>query len=190
MAYSSKYYDAQKRHEYYMKHRKLKGRKTSTGDLSEEGKIAAAEVKEKLDAELKAALKKLKKGDKAGRAKLRAEYKEKYLNELEAIRKDATMVKQKAAKSSSKGAKSGGSSKSGRSNGGTSNKAEKGANNAKSAQPKKKAVTYADIQKAIAKQVDAKIDEIRKRLPSMTEQERADLKEQLTGVVKRLMAYK
>ena len=34
MAYSSKYYDPQKAHEYYMKHRNLKGRRT----LNEKGK--------------------------------------------------------------------------------------------------------------------------------------------------------
>ena len=37
MAYASKYYDPKKAHEYYLKRRKLKGRKkaTSIADLSE-----------------------------------------------------------------------------------------------------------------------------------------------------------
>lgn len=191
MAYSSKYYDPAKAHEYYMKRRQLKGRKkkTSTADLSEAGKIAAQEVKEKLDAELKAALKKLKKGDKAGRAKLKALYAEKYEKELEAIRKDTSMVKQKTPKQSSKGAKSAGKVSSGRSTGAKAQKAENGANIAKSATQKKKP-TYADIQKAIADKVNEKVKEIYDRLPNMSEQEKADLKEQLTGFVKRLMAYK
>lgn len=53
MAYASKYYDPVKRHEYYMKHRKLKGRqqRQSTASLNEEGKIAAKEVKEGIMAE-------------------------------------------------------------------------------------------------------------------------------------------
>lgn len=57
MAYSSKYYDPVKRHEYYMKHRKLKGRqqRQSTASLSEEGKIAAKEVKNGIMAERKEA---------------------------------------------------------------------------------------------------------------------------------------
>lgn len=55
MAYASKYYDPVKAHEYYMKHRKLKGRKarTSTKGLSEEGKAAAKYIKEQIAAERK-----------------------------------------------------------------------------------------------------------------------------------------
>ena len=56
MAYASKYYDPVKRHEYYMKHRKLKGRnskRSSTASLNEDGKAAAAEVKEQIMAERK-----------------------------------------------------------------------------------------------------------------------------------------
>lgn len=62
MAYASKYYDPVKRHEYYMKHRKLKGRKKrmSTAGLNEDGKIAAAEVKAGINAEQKEYLDKQK----------------------------------------------------------------------------------------------------------------------------------
>lgn len=116
MAYKSKYYDPVKAHEYYMKHRKLKGRKkkTSTADLSEAGKVAAKEVKEQLQAELKAALKKVKRGNTAERKRLRELFQQKYEAELDEIRKDPSMLKapkqkkekqpkqakQKAAKSS------------------------------------------------------------------------------------------
>ena len=95
MAYKSKYYDPVKAHEYYEKHKKLKGRKKSTSiaDLSEEGKIAAKEVKEQLNAELKAALKKVKKGNTAERKRLRELYAAKYEAELEQIRKDPAMLK-------------------------------------------------------------------------------------------------
>ena len=56
MAYASKYYDPVKAHEYYMKHRQLKGRqsRTSTAGLNEMGKIAAKEVKEAIMADRKA----------------------------------------------------------------------------------------------------------------------------------------
>lgn len=62
MAYASKYYDPVKRHEYYMKHRKLKGRqkRLSTAGLNEDGKIAAKEVKEAINAEQKEYLEKQK----------------------------------------------------------------------------------------------------------------------------------
>ena len=51
MHYKSPYYDPVKAHEYYMQHRKLKGR--STSGLNEEGRDAAYYVKQKLNAERK-----------------------------------------------------------------------------------------------------------------------------------------
>lgn len=95
MAYASKYYNLAKAHEYYMKHRQLKGRKkkTSTADLSDAGKIAAKEVKEQLQAELKAALKKVKRGNTAERKRLRELFQQKYEAELDEIHKDASMLK-------------------------------------------------------------------------------------------------
>ncbi len=62
MAYASKYYDPVKAHEYYMKHRQLKGRqsRSSTAGLNEMGKIAAKEVKEAIMADRKKAYEKLK----------------------------------------------------------------------------------------------------------------------------------
>lgn len=48
--YSSEYYDPVKAHEYYMKNRELKGRK-STAKLNDEGKAAASYVKEQLNQE-------------------------------------------------------------------------------------------------------------------------------------------
>lgn len=50
--YTSPYYDPVKAHEYYMKHRQLKGR-TSTAGLNDEGKAAASYVKEQLTSERK-----------------------------------------------------------------------------------------------------------------------------------------
>ena len=52
MAYSSKYYDPVKAHEYYMKHRKLKGKTRSTV-LNETGKKAQTYVKNQISEEQK-----------------------------------------------------------------------------------------------------------------------------------------
>ena len=111
MAYKSKYYDPVKAHEYYLKHRKLKSKpnRGSVASLNDEGKIAAAEVKEKLQEELKAALAKLpKRGSADAKKRLREEYKEKYYAELDKMREDPSFSK--AAKSSTR--QSGGGAKS------------------------------------------------------------------------------
>ena len=50
--YASPYYDPVKAHEYYIKHRELKGR-ASTAGLNDEGKSAASYVKEQLTTERK-----------------------------------------------------------------------------------------------------------------------------------------
>lgn len=50
--YASPYYDPEKAHEYYMRTRKLKGRKSTAG-LNDEGKAAAKYVKEQLTSERK-----------------------------------------------------------------------------------------------------------------------------------------
>jgi hypothetical protein len=51
--YASKYYDPVKAHEYYMRNRELKGRKSTAG-LNDEGKNAARYVREQLQTERKA----------------------------------------------------------------------------------------------------------------------------------------
>lgn len=56
MAYASPYYDPIKAHEYYMLHRKLKGRKHSTATLNEKGKKAADYVKNQIGEEKKRAV--------------------------------------------------------------------------------------------------------------------------------------
>lgn len=72
--YKSKYYDPVKAHEYYMKHRKLKGRKKATAKKTtskgrKAGKSAAQKAAEKLQKEQeKAAKKKLKEEEKAKKA--------------------------------------------------------------------------------------------------------------------------
>lgn len=54
--YSSPYYDPQKAHEYYEKHKRLKGRKTSTTGLNEEGRKVASYVKDRINEEKTAKL--------------------------------------------------------------------------------------------------------------------------------------
>ena len=60
--YSSQYYDPQKAHEYYEKHKQLKGRntRTSTAGLNEAGKIASKQVREAIKEERKAYNEKIK----------------------------------------------------------------------------------------------------------------------------------
>ena len=140
MAYASKYYDPVKRHEYYMKHRQLKGRqaRSSTATLNEEGKIAAKEVKDGIMAERKEAyeavkqemnkkidklrqrlkamppfkrkkmrkmiqaeIKALRVEAKEKKAKLKEEYQEKYLQELDKIKQDGSFAKSSKKKGKS-----------------------------------------------------------------------------------------
>ena len=51
--YASEYYDPAIAHEYYEKHKKLKGRQGSTSGLNEEGRDAARYIKNKLEEERK-----------------------------------------------------------------------------------------------------------------------------------------
>ena len=182
MAYKSKYYDPVKAHEYYMKHRKLKGRKkkTSTADLSDAGKIAAKEVKERLQEELKAALKKVKRGNTAERKRLRELYQQKYEAELNEIRKDASMVKapkQKAAKGGSKGSKS---AKSG-SKGGS-----KTSNASSQAKTETKAETKTEAPKASeTERVTNAIKQLRDKFSSMNDEQKATARE----LIKKLMEF-
>jgi hypothetical protein len=186
MAYKSKYYDPQKAHEYYMKHRKLKGRKkkTSTADLSDAGKIAAKEVKEQLQAELKAALKKVKRGNTAERQRLRELFQKKYEAELDEIRKDSSMVKapkQKAVKQPKSAKASGGSKASSK-----STKAETKAQ----AKAETKAETKAEIAKETSvatetERITNAISQLRDKFSSMTDEQKATARD----LIKKLMAF-
>lgn len=187
MAYKSKYYDPVKAHEYYMKHRKLKGRKkkTSTADLSEAGKIAAKEVKEQLQAELKAALKKVKKGNTAERKRLRELYQQKYEAELDEIRKDSSMLKaqkQKAAKSSS-GKKSGGSSKGSKAS--KSSGTKSGGGTQATSQAATTSKPSAEKLNAESERVSKAIKDVRDKMASMSQEQKETARE----LIKKLMQY-
>lgn len=185
--YKSKYYDPAKAHDYYMKHRKLKGRakKASIADLSDEGKIAAKEVKARIQEELKAALKKVKRGDTATRAKIREQYHEKYLKELESIRQDSKMVKPpKVKKTRLKGAKSGGKKSSGRKSAKAPKEPKEPKAKEKTAKnPKQTMPTLEEIEQAIAEKVEEKIAEIYTKIADMTEEEKATLKDKIKQIL-------
>lgn len=99
MAYASKYYDPVKAHEYYMKHRKLKGRskKTSLKGLSKYGKSAAKQVKDSINTEKRGKLKQVTEDLRARINQHSAEMKEK-IAALREQRKAALQSARAAAK--------------------------------------------------------------------------------------------
>lgn len=101
MAYASKYYDPVKAHEYYMAHRKLKGRKKKLSDaelaekrrkttygLNDEGKAVAKQVKEAIMAEKKKVIKQISENVKNAIKQMREMMKEQGFSKAE--------IKQKA----------------------------------------------------------------------------------------------
>lgn len=201
MAYKSKYYDPVKAHEYYLKHRKLKGRKkkTSTADLSEAGKIAAKEVKEQLQAELKAALKKVKRGNTAERQRLRELYNAKYEAELDEIRKDPSMIKapkqkkekqpkqakQKAPKAAKSSSKSSGTSK--KSTGTTKAVTT-------TAQATTTTTPVEETPKTESEKILDTVNQLKDKLDLLTDEQKAQAKELITTLIeqykKKLLAEK
>lgn len=79
MAYASKYYDPVKAHEYYEKHKQLKGRQTTKG-LNDLGKSAAKSAKERINAEKNQVLDRLKAKVNARIASLRERIKSQLAN--------------------------------------------------------------------------------------------------------------
>lgn len=207
MAYKSKYYDPQKAHEYYMKHRKLKGRKkkTSIADLSEAGKIAAKEVKEQLQAELKAALKKVKRGNTAERQRLRELYQQKYEAELDEIRKDPTMLKAPKQKKEKqpKAAKSSGGSRSSKSSSKSGSKSSsKSSGTSKTSQAATTTTTpasgtateVAETPKTESEKILDTVNQIKDKLDVMTDEQKAQAKILIESLIeqykKKLLAEK
>lgn len=94
-AYSSKYYDPVKAHEYYEEHKTLKGyenryggSRASTKGLNEKGREVAKIVKEKITANKKAANETLKEQADSDKDKNRAEHKQK-ISEMSSSLKDS-----------------------------------------------------------------------------------------------------
>jgi hypothetical protein len=185
-----------------MKHRKLKGRKkkTSIADLSEAGKIAAKEVKEQLQAELKAALKKVKKGNTAERKRLRELYNAKYEAELDEIRKDATMLKAPKQKKERqpRAAKSSGSARSSRSSSesssrGSSKSSSKSSGSSKTSKSKAETKVEETPKTESEKILDA-VNQIKEKLAIMTDEQKAQAKILIESLIeqykKKLLAEK
>lgn len=205
MAYKSKYYDPQKAHEYYMKHRKLKGRKkkTSIADLSDAGKIAAKEVKEQLQAELKAALKKVKRGNTAERQRLRELFQKKYEAELDEIRKDPTMLKAPKQKKEKqpKAAKSSGGVRSSKS---SSRSSSRSSSKSSGASKTSKATTTTPASDNVTEVVETPktesekildiVNQIKDKLDIMTDEQKAQAKILIESLIeqykKKLLAEK
>ena len=82
MAYKSEYYDPVKAHEYYIKHRKLKGRrsKTSTAGFSKKQKEASMYVKSQITSRKKSALKQHSESIKEQRKQMRENVSKKLSN--------------------------------------------------------------------------------------------------------------
>lgn len=204
MAYKSKYYDPVKAHEYYMKHRQLKGRKkkTSTADLSEAGKIAAKEVKEQLQAELKAALKKVKRGNTAERKRLRELYAAKYEAELEEIRKDSSMLKapkqkkEKAPKQAKqKAAKASSGTKSSSKSSGTSKATKTATQTTTQAEPATTTTTPAEETPTTeSEKILNTVNQLKEKLDLLSDEQKAQAKELITSLIeqykKKLLAEK
>lgn len=176
MAYASKYYDPVKAHEYYEKYRKkgLSKKRTSTAGLSEEGKAAAAEVKDRLTEELNAALKGLPRKSPKRQA-LRDAMNEKYAQELEKIRQDQSMVKQKEAKASKGKAKS--------------SKAKQTGSKTKQTQANvsKKKIDQKAVKQAVAR-MQEQIDKLRDKIANLSPEQKALVKESLLAIIDQLKA--
>ena len=85
MAYKSQYYDSQKAHEYYMKHRKLKRKrsKLSTAGMSKKGKSIASAVKQNITSRRKTETEKYRANVKTQKEQL----KQQTTDKLNSIRK-------------------------------------------------------------------------------------------------------
>ena len=183
MAYKSKYYDPVKAHEYYEKYRKkgLKKGRGSTAGLSDEGKAVAAEVKEKLNEELKAALAKLPRGATEKRKALREQYQEKYYAELDKIKADPDYARPKKAKTTS--ARSTGSTR-GAGGGKSSEGKEEGARQNSGAETEKPKKTRTQL----ATEAMNKILSLEKAKMSLSEEQQAELQARTDKLINKIAA--
>ena len=184
MAYASKYYDPVKRHEYYMKHRQLKGRtrqnRGSTASLNEYGKAAAAEVKERIQAELKAALARLpRRGATEQRKALRAQYQEKYYAELDKIKADPEFGKAKKA--------TGGTRASSGTSGTRATRGSSGSTRQNQSKSEKKVAEKPKKTKAqIATEAMNKIINLQSSMASLSEEQQAQVQSRINALIEKI----
>lgn len=200
-AYQKEYYQK------YTKQKKKKGRKKgskkksssqsllgqNTSGLNDEGKMQATLIKEEFKKQMNEALAKAKTDEEKNQ--IRLDYSKRALAAIEKLKSDPKYAKPKTSKSKSSGSKSSGSksssgNKSGSKSGGTSNASKS------SDQPVAKASVSI---KSLSAETQKALDNINKKLSDLlsgnsisklSDQERADLKVQLSGMINRIKRLK
>lgn len=188
-------YDAAKAHEYYIKYRKKglkKGRKkgkkttsnkgllaTSTAGLSTEGKMQAALIKEDFKKQMNEALKNAKTDEE--RKQIRLDYSRKAAEAINKLKSNPENVKAATSKSKSDSPGSKSSGKSGTSGGATAS-----STGSTGSTTGTKSLS-AETKKALDN-LNQRINEILSSdsISKLSEQEKADLKAQLSGMINKL----
>lgn len=195
-AYQKEYYQK------YTKQKKKKGRKKgskkksssqsllgqNTSGLNDEGKMQATLIKEEFKKQMNEALAKAKTDEEKNQ--IRLDYSKRALAAIEKLKSDPKYAKAKTSKSKSSGGKSSGGSKSSSKSGGT------GSASKSSDQPVAKASVSI---KSLSAETQKALDNINKKLSDLlsgnsisklSDQERADLKVQLSGMINRIKRLK
>lgn len=193
-------YDKQKAHEYYMQYRKKglkKGRKKGTGKkktgakakktsllaqttsgLNDSGKIQAALVKEKLTAEMNAALSKATTQEE--KDAIRVEYSQKAQQEIASLKNNPEYAQAKKEKlKSSTGKKSSGGS--------SSSKGGESSTEKKASERKKKA---AKRRKAKIAQIRAQIEGLQSRIDELSDSQKEQVKNSLDSLLGQIRALR
>ena len=195
-------YDKQKAHEYYenyTKKGKLKGRKKgkgksksekttklvglSTAGLNDEGKMEFALMKDKLQTEMNAAMKKA--STQSEKDAIRLQYQQRALQEISKLKSDPKLQKQKAAKSSTAKSsdKSSGSSKS---SGGSSSKgsSSSGKKSGSSSSGSKNSSSASQEQKL--NDIKTEIQNLTEAIKSVTEEQKELVKNTINLIMEKL----
>lgn len=196
-------YDKQKAHEYYMQYRKRglkKGRKKGTGKkgaktkktsllgqttsgLNDSGRIQAALVKEKMTAEMNAALAKATTQEE--KDAIRVEYSQKAQEQIASLKNDPKYAQ--AKKESAKGSKGSTGKKS--SGGSLSSKSSSSGNDSeKKAAEKKK--NNAKKRKAKIAKIRAQVEGLKSRIDAMPESQKKLVKSSLDSLLSQIKALR
>lgn len=187
-------YDKQKAHEYYMQYRKKglkKGRKKGTGKkgakakktsllgqttsgLNDSGRIQAALVKEKLTAEMDAALSKATTQEE--KDAIRVEYSQKAQQQIASLKNDPKYAQAKKLKTSTGKKSSGGSSSS-----------KSGESSEKRAAEKKK---KAKKRKAQIAKIRAQVEGLQSRISELSDSQKDSMRSSLDSLLSQLRALR
>lgn len=193
-------YDAAKAHEYYINYRKKglkKGRKKGTGKakttgllgvsaagLNSDGAVEAAVIKDRIKKEMNEKLKGAK--TEAEKIAIRKEYAKKANDEIAKLRSDPRFARAKAAKASSSKGSSGS-----KSSGGSRGSSGRNAGSTSSARSTS-AVTPTALTpqlKNTINQLSKQLKDAQEKIESLNEVDRANLREQMQGILTRLRNY-